>query len=109
MEAWKRLGKLISANMVFIVPLCIVVGVLWPQMLMPLKPIIPTLFAVVTFQNALKNDVASLVGTLRRPLPVFLTVLLVHVLAPVAVRLAAGAFFMFGQSFLKADILGTGG
>lgn len=93
MEAWKRLGKLISANMVFIVPLCIVVGVLWPQMLMSLKPIIPTLFAVVTFQNALKNDVASLAGALRRPLPVFLTVLLVHVLAPVVVRLAAGAFF----------------
>lgn len=93
METWKRLGKWISANMVFIVPLCILVGVLWPQLLIPLRPAIPTLFAVVTFQNALGNDFESIGQTLRKPLPLLLTVGLIHAAAPIVVRLIAGLLF----------------
>lgn len=93
MSAWMRLGKWISAHMIVIVPLCIVAGVAWPQLLVPLKPAIPTLFAVVTFQNALGNNVESLKATLRRPLALVVTLGLVHVLAPVVVRLVSGILF----------------
>ena len=93
MQTWKRLGTWISAHMVLIVPLGIAVGVLVPQTLLPLKPLIPTLFAVVTFQNALGNDFDSLARTFRQPRALLMTLCLVHVVAPVVVRLVAGLLF----------------
>lgn len=93
METWKRLGAWLSGNMVIVVPLCLLVGVFFPQTLIPLRPAIPTLFAVVTFQNALRNDVASLKETLRHPGPLVMTLCLLHVVAPVVISLIAHACF----------------
>lgn len=93
MDVWKRLGAWISGHMVVVVPLCLVVGVFFPQVLIPLRPAIPTLFAVVTFQNALRNDFASLRDTLRRPQALLITLALVHVVAPLAISFVAKALF----------------
>ena len=93
MDVWKRLGSWISGHMVLVVPLCIVVGVFFPQLLIPLRPAIPTLFAVVTFQNALRNDFASLRDTLRRPQALLITLALVHVIAPLLISILAKALF----------------
>lgn len=93
MDGWKKLGKCISGHMAIIVPLVVALGVLVPELLLPLKPIIPTLFAVVTFQNALGNDVKSLKETFASPLPLLVTICLVHVVAPLVVRLFAGLLF----------------
>ncbi len=96
MQTWKHIGTWLSRNMLFIVPLCIAFGVLFPELLIPLKPIIPTLFAIVTFQNALGNDFKSLHDTLRKPSALLMTIFIVHVAAPVVVRLVSG--LLFGDS-----------
>ena len=93
MDVWKRLGTWISGHMVLVVPLCLVVGVFFPQLLIPLRPAIPTLFAIVTFQNALRNDFASLRDTLRRPQALLITLALVHVIAPLLISILAKALF----------------
>ncbi|MBR1828219.1 MAG: bile acid:sodium symporter family protein [Atopobiaceae bacterium] len=93
MDAWKRLGSWISRHMVFVVPLCIVVGVFFPHTLIPLRPAIPTLFAIVTFQNALRNDFKSLRDTFGHPQALLITLALVHVVAPLTISLVARALF----------------
>ncbi len=93
METWKALGRWISGHMVLIVPLCVATGILVPDLLIPLKPAIPTLFALVTFQNALGNDFQSLARTLRKPGPLLMVIAVLHLFAPLVVRLVAGLIF----------------
>ena len=105
MESWKQLGRWISEHMVFIVPLCIVVGVLVPDLLIPLRPAIPTLFAIVTFQNALGNNLQSLRDTMRHPAPFLVTGVLVMIVAPILVRLIGGALFGGDPDILAGLVL----
>ena len=55
MKQWVGLGKFLAGHMQVIVPICVALGVLFPQQIGVLKPIVPTLFAFMTFQGALSN------------------------------------------------------
>ena len=92
MRTWRQLGAWIAGHMVVIVPLCLVVGVLIPRSLEPIKPAIPTLFAIVTFQNALQINPRGLRDTLARPLPLVITLALLMIIAPI-VACALGTLF----------------
>ena len=84
-EAWLALGRFIGAHLMVIVPVGVAVGVLFPQVLLPLKPLVPTFFAVMTFQNALSNDVRAMRHALRRPLLPLAALGMVHVVLPLVV------------------------
>ncbi|MFR2950262.1 MAG: bile acid:sodium symporter family protein [Collinsella intestinalis] len=64
MEAWKRLGGFIGANMPVIVVGCVATGVLFPHELAWLKPLVPALFAFMTFQGSRQH-----LGSTRRGTP----------------------------------------
>ena len=50
MKQWAGLGKFLAGHMQIIVPICVALGVLFPQQIGVLKPIVPALFAFMTFQ-----------------------------------------------------------
>ena len=66
-NAWIALGDFIGAHLMVIVPVGVAIGVLMPQALLPLKPLVPTFFAIMTFQNSLSNDLSAMRVALRRP------------------------------------------
>jgi len=105
MQTWRRLGSWISGHMVFIVPAVVAAGVLFPEHLIPLRPIIPALFAVVTFQNSLGNTFESIAEVIRKPKTLLVTVALVHVVAPVLVRLVAGLLFADAPDTVVGTVL----
>lgn len=82
MEAWKAFGRFVGGHMAFIAPVCVAVGVLFPEQVAPLKPWVTTMFAFMTFQGALGNDLASLARTVRHPAPMFVTLAISAVLMP---------------------------
>lgn len=67
MRRWSAFGAAIAARMPVIVPVCVALGVLLPQVFSPIKPLVPTLFALMTFQGALSNTFHQLVEVFRRP------------------------------------------
>ena len=67
-----------------IVPICVALGVLFPQQIGVLKPIVPTLFAFMTFQGALSNTFHQVAEVFRRPLHLILALLVSAVLIPIA-------------------------
>ena len=73
MEAWKAFGKFVGSHMAFIAPACVAIGVLFPEQVSPLKPWVTTMFAFMTFQGALGNDLHSLAKTVRHPAPMVVT------------------------------------
>lgn len=79
---WQSLGAFIGEHLMLIVPAGVVIGVLFPQVLLPIKPLVPTFFAIMTLQNSLSNDLRAMRVALQRPAALLITVLVVHVCMP---------------------------
>lgn len=95
MDAWKWLGGFIGSHMAFVSPACVVLGVLFPDQLSVLKPVVTALFAFMTFQSSLSNTFGNLARVVRRPLPMLVSLALATVAMPcVACALATALFGM---------------
>lgn len=93
MKQWVGLGKFLAEHMQFIVPICVALGVLFPQQIGVLKPIVPTLFAFMTFQGALSNTFHQVTEVFRRPLHLILALFVSAVLIPIAAYAMGSLFF----------------
>ncbi len=102
MDAWKRLGGFIGANMPVIVIGCVTAGVLFPHGLAWLKPLVPALFAFMTFQGSLSNTLGQLGGVLRHPAP------LLAILGVTLVAMPALAFLLSNAIFAGNTDIVTG-
>lgn len=83
METWKRLGSFLGSHMPFIVPTCVVIGVLLPDQFSPIKAFVPILFAIMTFQGSLNNTLGELIEEFRRPVPLIAILVTMLVIMPV--------------------------
>ena len=93
MKQWAGLGKFLAGHMQIIVPICVALGVLFPQQIGVLKPIVPALFAFMTFQGALSNTFHQVAEVFHRPLHLILALLVSAVLIPIAAYAIGSLFF----------------
>ena len=93
MKQWVGLGKFLAGHMQVIVPICVALGVLFPQQIGVLKPIVPTLFAFMTFQGALSNTFHQVAEVFRRPLHLILALFVSAVIIPIAAYAMGSLFF----------------
>ena len=93
MKQWVGLGKFLTGHMQIIVPICVALGVLFPQQIGVLKPIVPALFAFMTFQGALSNTFHQVAEVFRRPLHLILALLVSAALIPIAAYAMGSLFF----------------
>lgn len=93
LDAWQKLGRFIGSHMPFIVPLCVATGVLFPDQIGPVKTIVPTLFAFMTFQGALNNTLEQLVQVFRKPLTLIAVLTTTLVVMPTLAFLLASLLF----------------
>lgn len=92
-RAWKGLGVFIGRHMVVIVLCCLAAGILLPQVFAPLRPVVPTFFAIMSFQSALGITLRGLKDAVVHPLAIVLALVYVHVLSPLIVFLVGTALF----------------
>lgn len=92
-RAWKGLGVFIGRHMVVIVLCCLAAGILLPQAFAPLRPAVPTFFAIMSFQSALGITLRGLKDAVVHPLAIVLTLAYVHVLSPLIAFLVGTALF----------------
>lgn len=92
-RAWKGLGAFIGRHMVVIVLCCLAAGILLPQAFAPLRPAVPTFFAIMSFQSALGITLRGLKDAVVHPLAIVLTLVYVHVLLPLIAFLVGTALF----------------
>ena len=93
MNAWLKMGKWLGAHMMFIAPLCVLCGVMWPEVFSTYKPLVPFLFAVMTFQGSLNNNVKSVLEVFRHPRYMLAILAVTAVVMPALARLLAGVLF----------------
>ena len=88
LEAWKSFGKFVGSHLAFIAPVCVAIGVLFPDQLDPLKPWVTALFAFMTFQGALGNNFRNVVDVFRHPSSMLVTLGISTVAMPVVAYLS---------------------
>lgn len=104
MDHWKRLGSLIAGHMVIIVPVCLVLGIVFPDAFTWIKPAIMAMFAFVSFQGSLGNNFRNLGETFRHPLPMVAAMLVSQVAAPV-LGWALGMLFFADRDIVVGIVL----
>lgn len=104
-DTWIAIGNFIGSHLMLIVPAGVVVGVLFPHVLLPVKPLVPALFAFMTFQSSLSNDLSAMRAAIRSPLAIVATLLLVHVAMPLVVFAIASLIFGAGSPTVVGMLL----
>jgi predicted Na+-dependent transporter len=79
--------------MIFVVPVCLVLGVCAPDAFAVLKPLVTPMFAFVTFQGSLGNTFFNLVRTFKQPAPMLVAIGISQVLMPVIGWVVGGLLF----------------
>jgi predicted Na+-dependent transporter len=87
------INSFLERAMPVLTPVGLAVGVLFPPVLIRLRPYIPLIFGVMTFSGALKLTVRDLGAAVHRPLPVAFFFLTSRIIMPAAVFLFCTIFF----------------
>lgn len=93
MEAWKRFGDAIGSHMMFIAPLCVITGVLFPDVFGVTERAVPVMFAIMTFQGSLNNNVRDVLDVFRHPRNMLAILAVTLVVMPAASRALSGILF----------------
>ena len=104
-DTWIKLGSVIARHLMVIVPMGVAVGIVFPHVLLPVKPFVPLFFAVMTFQSSLSNDLSAMRHALKKPWALVATIAVVHALLPIAVYAISSLIFGFGSPTVAGVVL----
>jgi len=91
--------------MIFIIPASLMLGFLFYRWFDSWSVAVPYLFAYITFVMALDCNIRQLIQTLRLPIPILLTLLLVHGIAPYLAYQLGGLLFGEGSPYVIGLVL----
>ena len=94
----ERLNTVIEKHMAFVTPACLILGVAFPEIAGKGVPLVPVMFAVMTFIGALKSSFRDIAEVFRRPFPLLLSMLIRSFAVPVFIGLAGGVVGMLAAS-----------
>jgi predicted Na+-dependent transporter len=101
---WFALGRFIGRHMVVVAPLCVAVGVLFPQLGLPTLPV-ELMFAFMTFQNSMATTGRELLEVVRRPAPLVGSLAVLLVAMPLLAFGAGRALFGADEAVLAGMVI----
>ena len=91
--------------MPFVTPVCLMVGVLFPDIARHGVPYVTYVFAFMTFIGALKSRFRDIANVFKRPLPLILMFLILHVLIPATAYGVGHLFFPENINYITGIVL----
>ena len=86
-------------------PLGVVLGVLFPSVLLELKPFVPWIFGLITLAGALKLQARELVKAVSTPMPILFFFFSAHVIMPLIVFLLSSFLFPQDPDIISGYVL----
>ena len=103
-RAYLRMGDWVGRHMAAISPILVLLSVLFPDQLALMKPLVPALFAFITFQGSLGNDFGTLAEAFRRP-AAMLAILAVSAIAMPLLAFLLGSLCFDGNANLVTGVV----
>ena len=85
MQKLYQINHFVEKHFPWFVLCSVCLGVLFPDVFSPLKSVVMVLFAFMTFDNSLGGGFRELASVILPPLPVLVTLLMLHVIMPLLV------------------------
>ena len=85
MQKLYQINHFVEKHFPWFVLCSVCLGVLFPDVFSPLKSVVMVLFAFMTFDNSLGGGFRELASLILPPLPVLVTLLMLHVIMPLLV------------------------
>lgn len=101
----KSLNAFLEKWMMLTTPLCLVIGVLFPEIAGKGVPFVPYLFGIMTFIGGLKSDFHDIKAVLKHPLPLLLCMLCLRVLVPLLALIAGHLVFPDNLNLITGMVL----
>jgi BASS family bile acid:Na+ symporter len=105
MRFLNAMNAFIEKWMPLVTPLCLVVGVLFPEQLSHLLFLVPYVFAFMTFCGSLGSQFRDVKQVFRHPLPLAAMFLIIHFVMPLLAFLAGGLLFPQHPYFVTGMVL----
>lgn len=102
---WLGINVFVSRHMAVISPVCVAVGVLFPDRFACLAPYVGLLFAFMTFQNSLSISVRDLLGVVRRPVPLICSLAVLLIALPLVAFGAGSLLFSADRDVVVGMVL----
>ncbi len=107
-----KVNRQLEKWMPVITPISVLTGVLLADNLLSLTFLIPWLFAFMTLTGSLGSSFSSLKGVIKKPLPLFVIILLLHLVMPSVAWLIGQGFYPDNHltitGFVLASVIPTG-
>ncbi|MDY3129371.1 MAG: hypothetical protein SOW20_05045 [Berryella intestinalis] len=103
-DAWLHIGRFIGRHMPIVILASLAAGIAFPDQLGSLRPFVPLMFAVMTFQNSLTISFSKLKQAITSPAPIIMVLLFAHAVMPVA-AFGAGSLLFSGESDIIAGLV----
>lgn len=101
----KRANAWIEKWIAFVTPTCLLLGVLFPEIAGRGVAYVPVVFAFMTFTGALKSSFKDIGAVLRKPLPLLLILVVLHVFMPCAAWSVGEMFFAGNRELITGMVL----
>ena len=102
-----RLDQKVRRYMILAAPVSLLAGVIFPQVFSRLLPAVPWAFAAMTFCGSLGSSFRQLGEEFRRPRPLLVVLLILHVVLPLAAWGAGNLFFSHNPYLSLLHISGS--
>lgn len=98
-------NRLVEKWMALVTPLCLLVGVLFPNLTGKGLPFVPVVFGFISFVGGLNTRFRDVGNVFKRPLPLLLTLLTLHVILPLAACGVGRLFFPQDPNLITGMVL----
>lgn len=100
-----KFNSFIEKWMALVTPACLLMGVLFPDIAKHGVPYVTYAFAFMTFTGALKSRFHDVADVFKRPLPLILMLLVLHVLVPMIVCGVGHLLFLGNVNYITGMVL----
>jgi BASS family bile acid:Na+ symporter len=99
-----RLNRFLEQWMPAITPFSVIIGIVLSSWLIPYTGLVPWIFALLTFSGSLSLNLRDLHLVAKKPLPIFLTLLMLHLVMPL-IAWGVGKLFFADDMLLLTGII----
>ena len=107
-----KMNRQLEKWMPVITPISVITGVVLADKLIAFTFLIPWFFAFMTLTGSLGSNFSSLKGVIKKPLPLFVIILLLHLVMPTVAWLVGHSFYpndhLTITGFVLASVIPTG-
>ncbi len=98
-------NRFIEKWMALVTPLCLIVGVLFPDQLSHILFLVPYVFAFMTFCGSLSSQFRDVKHVFQHPLPLIATLLIIHFVMPLLACIAGSLLFPQNPYFITGMVM----